>query len=67
MASTTSKPSLSDILYHLVQESEWVSVRDANEPYYPATYDKDGFIHLTADPTLLIGVANLFYKSSLTL
>lgn len=30
--------------------------------YYPPTYDQDGFTHLTADPSLLLGVANQFYR-----
>ena len=33
--------------------------------YYPPTYEQDGFIHLTADPLKLLGVANHFYKSSI--
>jgi uncharacterized protein (DUF952 family) len=32
--------------------------------YYPPTYNQDGFIHATAKPSLLIPVANYFYKAS---
>lgn len=30
--------------------------------YFPPTYEKDGFIHATKDPQLLLGIANHFYK-----
>lgn len=32
--------------------------------YYPSTYEADGFIHLTKEAGLLLGVANHFYKAS---
>jgi len=30
--------------------------------YFPPTYAQDGFTHLTAEPALLMDVANHFYK-----
>ncbi|MEW5307963.1 MAG: hypothetical protein WDW36_010330 [Sanguina aurantia] len=49
-------------LYHLVQEPVWRAAKNAGALYKPPTYEQDGFVHLTAKPELLIGVANHFYK-----
>jgi uncharacterized protein (DUF952 family) len=48
-------------IYHLVQKSLWHSAKAANVPYFPPTYEQDGFIHATAEYDALLGVANLFY------
>jgi uncharacterized protein (DUF952 family) len=62
-------------LFHLVQRPLWSAAVDAAAPadappppppgvcYYPPTYAQDGFTHLTADPDLLLAVANQFYRS----
>jgi uncharacterized protein (DUF952 family) len=50
-------------LYHLVQEGLWAEARAAARPYVPPTYEADGFVHLTAEPALLLGVANHFYQA----
>lgn len=34
-----------------------------NQLYFPAAYPKDGFIHATKDPLLLLTIANHFYKN----
>lgn len=44
-------------LYHLVQLAGWRTDQASGTPYYPPTYAQDGFIHLTADPALLLTVA----------
>ena len=49
-------------LYHLVAKSEWKAATDKGVEYYPPTYAADGFVHLTANPSLLLEVANHFYK-----
>jgi uncharacterized protein (DUF952 family) len=49
-------------LYHLVPQATWSSCKASKTAYFPPTYDQDGFIHLTADPALLLTVANHFYK-----
>ncbi|MEW5319474.1 MAG: hypothetical protein WDW38_010623 [Sanguina aurantia] len=49
-------------LYHLVEEPVWRAAQKAGTLYKPPTYEQDGFVHLTADPELLIGVGNHFYK-----
>jgi len=36
----------------------------AQHEYTPPTYTQDGFTHLTADPNLLLKVANHFYKDT---
>mmetsp|Transcript_35177 Transcript_35177/g.111185 ORF Transcript_35177/g.111185 Transcript_35177/m.111185 type:complete len:152 (+) Transcript_35177:180-635(+) len=48
-------------LYHLVPAEVWAALKAAGTPYFPPTYEGDGFIHLTKDPQLLLGVANHFY------
>lgn len=50
-------------LYHLVPVEKWQQCKSTGAPYNPPTYQQDGFIHLTADPSLLLTVANHFYKS----
>ena len=45
-------------LYHLVPVAEWEAL--AGKDYFPATYEQDGFTHLTHDPALLLGIANMF-------
>ena len=52
-------------LYHLVQAGIWASLKEKGAATYtPPTYDADGFIHLTRDADLLLGVANHFYKGT---
>lgn len=50
-----------DTLYHLVPKESWSATRAAGKAYYPPTYEQDGFIHLTKEARLLLGVANHFY------
>ena len=47
-------------LFHLVPTAVWEAL-PSTDTYYPATYTSDGFTHLTADPALLLEVANHFY------
>lgn len=48
-------------LFHLVQAKLWESAVNAESDYFPPTYDQDGFTHATANPELLLNVANHFY------
>ncbi|MEM9173325.1 MAG: DUF952 domain-containing protein [Pseudomonadota bacterium] len=48
-------------LYHLVQADLWQAAVDGDTMYYPPTYEQDGFTHATANPDLLLNVANHFY------
>jgi len=48
-------------LFHLVQADLWRSAVDGNQKYFPPTYQQDGFTHATANPDLLLNVANHFY------
>ena len=47
-------------LYHLVAAAEWHAL-EGRGVYYPATYESDGFTHLTQRAELLLPVANAFY------
>lgn len=49
-------------LYHLAPAAVWAACKADSAPYFPSTYAQDGFTHLTADPALLLDVANHFYK-----
>lgn len=63
MASESAQPGQDHgTLYHLVQKELWQEAKGAGKPYYPPTYEADGFIHLTKEADLLLGVANHFYK-----
>lgn len=48
-------------LYHLIQAKLWQEAVDGNVLYFPPTYSQDGFTHATANPKLLLNVANHFY------
>ncbi|CAL8463589.1 g3123 [Coccomyxa elongata] len=54
---------MTEPLYHLVPKDSWIEHQQSRKPYFPPTYDQDGFIHLTKDPNFLLGVANNFYSS----
>lgn len=49
-------------LYHLIQKDLWEQAKQSGKPYLPPTYEADGFIHLTKEANLLLGVANHFYR-----
>lgn len=48
-------------LFHLIQAELWQAALANDSVYYPPTYDQDGFTHATANPELLLNVANHFY------
>src|SRR5215218_6058147 len=50
-------------IYHLAPAERW---RDwpAEQPYLPAEYAADGFIHCTAGEELMLSVANRFYRDA---
>ena len=51
-------------IYHMAIREHFQGQLDATGRYFPPTYDADGFIHATKDPTFLIDIGNHFYKSS---
>lgn len=46
---------------HLVPEETW-DARDPAEPYLPAAYEQDGFVHCTDGDDEMTVVANRFYR-----
>ena len=48
-------------LFHLIQADLWQAALDGDTTYFPPTYEQDGFTHATANPELLLNVANHFY------
>lgn len=56
---------MSERIYHMCPKMAWdtCSTGDCND-YFPPTYDQDGFIHATQDPSMLIPIANHFYKDA---
>ena len=48
-------------LFHLVQADLWKAAVEGDATYFPPTYEQDGFTHATANPDLLLNVANHFY------
>jgi hypothetical protein len=58
----TAAANACGLLYHLVPAEAWNCTKAAGTPYFPPTYEADGFIHLTKEPALLLDVANHFYK-----
>jgi len=49
-------------LFHLIQADLWEAAVNSDSEYFPPTYDQDGFTHATANPDLLLNVANHFYQ-----
>ncbi|MEM7098989.1 MAG: DUF952 domain-containing protein [Pseudomonadota bacterium] len=49
-------------IFHLIQADLWQAAVDSDQMYYPPTYEQDGFTHGTANPNLLLNVANHFYQ-----
>lgn len=49
-------------IYHLVPAERWQSW-PKDEPYLPAEYADDGFIHCTKGDELMLQVANRFYHN----
>jgi uncharacterized protein (DUF952 family) len=52
------------VIYHMCERPRWEQALRSGTEYFPPTYDKDGFIHATEDPAMLLGIANHFYKDS---
>lgn len=46
---------------HLVPEETW-DARDPGDPYLPAAYAQDGFVHCTDGDDEMVVVANRFYR-----
>lgn len=53
-----------DYIYHMATEIDFLAQTESNMEYFPSTYHLEQFIHATADPLLLLDVANHFYKQS---
>ncbi len=51
-----------DYMFHMCPADTWLGLKRSSTNYFPPTYEADGFIHLTADPSLLLQVGNHFYK-----
>lgn len=50
------------LIYHLVTTTRWQDW-PSDQPYLPAEYANDGFVHCTAGDELMIAVANRFYQN----
>jgi uncharacterized protein (DUF952 family) len=50
-------------IYHLAPAGRWRG-GPGDQPYLPAEYDADGFIHCTAGDNLMLAVANRFYRAA---
>ncbi len=50
------------MILHLVSKADW-DTQPADQPYRAATLDAEGFIHATKGETMMLQVANAFYKS----
>lgn len=49
-------------IYHMAPAERWRSW-PVNQPYLPAEYTADGFVHCTRGEELMLQVANRFYRS----
>ena len=48
-------------LFHLIQAKLWKNAVEGDALYFPPTYEQDEFTHATANPEMLLTVANHFY------
>lgn len=48
---------------HLVRASEW-QAWPTTEPFRPDGFERDGFMHCTAEPEILLQVANNVFKET---
>ncbi len=52
---------MTTLILHLVPADEYLGLLPG-QPYLPSAYDKDGFIHCTKEPEVMLQIANRFYK-----
>lgn len=48
---------------HLVSAAEWLAW-PTTEPFRPADFERDGFLHCTAEPEILLQIANAVFKDT---
>ena len=53
-----------DVMYHMCEKKEWAKAVESQTPYFPPTFEEEGFIHATSIPQKLIDTANQFYTNS---
>jgi uncharacterized protein (DUF952 family) len=54
---------MDQLLLHLAPSERW-RAWPAGQPYLPAEYERDGFVHCTAGDELLLRVANHHYQAT---
>jgi len=54
---------MSRLTLHLVAEERW-DARDPSEPYTPARYAEEGFVHCTDGEDEMLKTANRFYRDA---
>jgi uncharacterized protein (DUF952 family) len=50
------------LTYHLVPREEWLPT-DVSQPYTPAAFDADGFVHCTDGAVEVAATANRYYSA----
>ena len=53
---------MSSVIYHLVPIDYW-EVQPADQPYVPADFAREGFIHCTRAEEQIAAVANRYYRN----
>lgn len=55
-----------EFVYHCAPRARWeAALASGASHYFPETFEKEQFVHATADPAVLLSVLNHFYKSSI--
>ena len=60
-AVSTMSVGAASHIYHMCDAED---LQKQGEMYFPPTYEQDGFVHATENPSDLLGVGNHFYKSA---
>lgn len=53
---------MTDVIYHLVPADYW-DAQPADQPYMPADFEREGFIHCTRGEEQIAIVANRYYRN----
>ncbi len=55
---------MSNVIYHLVPSDYWTA-QPVGQPYVPADFEREGFIHCTRGAEQIAIVANRYYRNDL--
>ena len=64
MMTTSENSGTASHIYHMCDVEDFQGQTSQGGLYFPPTYEQDGFVHATENPSDLLCVGNHFYKSA---